>query len=125
MAEKLDKLVKAAGDVAASAVKATGQLVHKGYDKASQLATKAKISKMHRQLGLLAYTQRKTGQQNNTMMQWYVEEIDRLKAELPQEICWEKEVDDMGQSDVNVFGKKDAEDGEDAMFCCGSCDESP
>lgn len=125
MANTLDKWMETAGNVASGAVKATEDLVHKGYDKANELALSAKIAKMHRQLGALIYALRKNGEDNEPMIQWYVEEIDRLKAQMPAGRKWEDNMPDSPDSDIHRYGADAPEDGEDAMFRSGNRDEFP
>lgn len=108
MSDILDKFTQTAGAMAEGAVKATSKLVNKGKEKADQVNLNTKLSKLYRQMGALVYSQRKTGQEDETMLAWYTAEIDKIKAELA--------VYDMPETDSVVdFAPKEAP--EDAMFC--------
>ncbi len=117
-----DKFMETAGSVASGAGKMAGELVSKGHDKASELALNARIAKLHRQLGALIYALRKNGEENEPMIQWYMDEIDRLKAQMPG-------AHPGGEgpgSDIRFYGPTGGgEDKGDAMFRGGPGDELP
>ncbi len=116
-----DKFMETAGNVAAGAGKVAGELVSKGHDKASELALNARISKLHRQLGALVYALRKNGEENEPMIQWYVDEIDRLKAQIPG-----VHSPSGPGSSIRFYGSTgEGVDNGDAMFRGGAGDELP
>ena len=112
-----DKFMETAGNVAAGAGKAAGELVSKGHDKASELALNARISKLHRQLGALVYALRKNDVENEAMVGWYVSEIDRLQAKIA-----DLNTPKRRSGGVHV-AKPAAEEPEGAMFRDGAGDE--
>lgn len=117
---QIDRIVEKAGQMAGSAARGAGALMGKGRDKVDQMALQAKLSKTHRQLGALVYALHKNGDENEAMVAWYVEEIDRIKARLAR---YEKQSED----NITVFGVEEAaaEVAEDAMFCGGGGQELP
>ena len=125
MNSKLDKWMETAGNMASEAVRATGDLVNKAGDKANELSLSAKISKMERQLGALVYALRKNKEENEPMIQWYIAEIDRLKAQIPTGRAPAQPKPPYADSETHFYGDDAAENDQDAMFRGGDSDESP
>lgn len=112
MGDSFDKWVDKAGKVAGEAIRATGDLVNKGYDKAEKVAMQNKLSKLYRQLGALVYALEKNNEENDAMIGWYIGEIDRLKQKMAGPPT-------SAPADMHVYGDEDDAPGEekDAMFC--------
>lgn len=125
MQSKLDKWMETAGNMASEAVRATGDLVNKAGDKANELSLSAKISKMERQLGALIYALRKNNEENEPMIQWYIGEIDRLKAQMPAGRAPAQPQGPYADSETHFYGDDAAENDRDAMFRDGDSDEFP
>ena len=124
---KLDKWMETAGNMASDAVRGAGDLVNKAGDKANELAVSAKISKMQRQLGALIYALRKNGEENEPMIEWYIAEIDRLKAQMPTGRAPAQPKPEKAEpyepypnSESHFYGADAAGDDEDAMFRGGN-----
>lgn len=82
MNQSKSSFLDVAGQVAEGAVRLTGEMMARGRDKVDQMALNARLMKLHRQLGALVYNQKKTGREDEQMLNWYITEIDRVKRRL-------------------------------------------
>lgn len=112
MAQMLEWLADEAGRMVDKAGRVAETLVNEGRNTAEKVALQARLAKLQRQLGALVYSQRKAGEQNEAMVEWYISEMDGVKTQLAQH--------NHPKPKVTVVGKSAAEATEDAMFCGGS-----
>ncbi len=113
MKQTMDDMMKKASHAADTAIKATSQLVAKGRDQVDKLALQNRIGRLEKQLGALVYTMRKgSAAGSDDMIDWYVEEIDRLKKQLAA-----FETPPPSRTSVHKCLDAGTEATEDAMFC--------
>lgn len=94
--------------------------VDRGKDKLDEVLLQNRLDKVYRQLGALAYTLEKTGQQNEELLAHYVQEIDRLKSQL--DLMRPLEPEPISTYECPSCGRGVAKD---AMFCGGCGAELP
>lgn len=114
MGQAMDKIVESAGKAAQEAVKITGKLVADGKNQANRLALQARLAKLQRQLGAAVYGLRKNGEEDEQLIAFYVDEMDKVKAALAR-----LQPPRRNNTAFYVTGNV-AEAQEDAMFC--GCD---
>ncbi|NLW79141.1 MAG: hypothetical protein GXY32_07005 [Ruminococcaceae bacterium] len=114
MNQSRSSFLDVAGQVAEGAVRLTGEVVARGRDKVDQMALNGRLMKLHRQLGALVYSQKKTGREDEQMLDWYIAEIDRVKRRLAA-------LEMRDEQDFTVYDARrpDAEDDAEAMFRAG------
>ncbi|MDL2252853.1 zinc ribbon domain-containing protein [Ruminococcaceae bacterium OttesenSCG-928-I18] len=117
MKQELDRIMDVAGRVADKAARATSTVVERGKDKMELYTLQQKLSKAQKQLGALVYMLHKTGQENQPMVEHYINEIDELKAQI--EFLQPTETVAVQVHECPSCG---AEGMGDAMFCrrCGA-----
>lgn len=114
MGQAMDKIVESAGKAAQEAAKFTGKLVADGRTQANRLALQARQAKLQRQLGAAVYALKKNDEENEQLVAFYVEELDKVKAALAR-----LQPPKRNNTAFYVTGSV-AEVQEDAMFC--GCD---
>lgn len=120
MSSTSDKFFAMAGRVADTAVKTTSNLVAKGKDTAERIVLEKRLAKCQQQMGALLYSQRKTGENNEALIQRYIAETDRINEQIARLNTPEVEA-----VVVHVCGGCGAEVQEDAMFCGGCGQKLP
>ncbi|MFV0412522.1 MAG: hypothetical protein ACK5L3_04520, partial [Oscillospiraceae bacterium] len=115
MAKKSEKLFELAGQVADAALQTTTNLVEKGKEKVDLYTLENRLKRGQRQLGILVYTLQKNGETNEGLIKRYVEEIDKVRAEIA--LLNGKKADTVA---VHVCPACGTGVKKDAMFC-GSC----
>lgn len=112
MKNKKEKLFGAAEKVLNVASTATGHIVDKGREKADNIALQNKLRKTNEQLGKLVYMLHKTGKTNQPLIDVYMNELDKLHADI--------DAKKMSSYEVRCPSCKTEVD-KDAMFCscCG------
>ena len=82
MAGLFDNLLESSARVADKVAKVTGEYIDKGKDKIDEISLKNELSKAQKQLGVLVYALHKAGEQNEELVQKYIDDIARIEAEI-------------------------------------------
>ncbi len=115
MSNTMDKILDTADKVLSVTEKTAVKVFNQSRSKAEQAAQHAKLAKLHRQLGALVYALEKSGETNDSQIQWYISEIDKVHKALKR-----SESTSIKNSFVVVnTGSTPSEGKEDAMFCGG------
>ena len=93
MAGLFDNLLESSARVADKVAKVTGEYIDKGKDKIDEISLKNELSKAQKQLGVLVYALHKAGEQNDELVQKYIDDIARIEAELEGYKAKEEAVD--------------------------------
>ena len=93
MAGLFDNLLESSARVADKVAKVTGEYIDKGKDKIDEISLKNELSKAQKQLGVLVYALHKAGEQNEELVQKYIDDIARIEAELEGYKAKEEAVD--------------------------------
>ena len=93
MAGLFDNLLESSARVADKVAKVTGEYIDKGKDKIDEISLKNELSKAQKQLGVLVYALYKAGEQNDELVQKYIDDIARIEAELEGYKAKEEAVD--------------------------------
>ncbi|MEG0804711.1 MAG: zinc ribbon domain-containing protein [Pygmaiobacter sp.] len=116
MAE-FDRWVEKGRALASRAADTAEDLVAKGKDKIDRLALENQLAKAQRQLGALVYSLKKSGEENEELVEHYVEVIAAVEAKLNE--C---EVQEADKYCVSICPSCGVEVPTDAGFCprCGT-----
>ena len=82
MAGLFDNLLETSAKMADKVAKVTGEYIDKGKDKLDEMSLKNELSKAQKQLGVLVYALYIAGEQNDELVQKYIDDIARIEAEL-------------------------------------------
>lgn len=117
MKQEFDNFLKAAGSAVDQAAKTAEGFISKGKGKAEVYSLEKKLNKMQQQLGALVYTLHKNDREDETMMQWYFNEIDEINAQIAK--VENPEFNDLGPNFCPSCG---TESTENATYCsnCGT-----
>ncbi len=94
-----DNLLENSARVADKVAKVTGEYIDKGKGKLNELSLENELSKAHKQLGALVYALHKSGENNDELVNQYIEEIAKIEKQL-EELKAEKEVIDVEPSEI-------------------------
>ena len=124
MAMDFNKLKDMARGYVEKGVDAAKDLTEKGKSEALILNNQAKLAKAQRQLGALVYSLAKSGEENQPLVDKYIEEISAIEQEI--ENLKAGQASEVG-AEVEVFEGKvcpqcAAQVDDDALFCnkCGA-----
>lgn len=84
MAKFFDNLLESSAKMADKVAKVTGEYIDKGKDKIDEMSLKNDLSKAQKQLGALVYALHKSGEQNEELVNQYIEDIAKIEAELEE-----------------------------------------
>lgn len=118
MKEAINKLFHATKQVADEACHGANILANKGKQKIDQLSLENELGKAQRQLGALVYSLAKSGEQNDALVQQYIDVVAAIEEELAA-LTAEKPVADTKIHVANVCPNCGNEVAEDALFCSG------
>ena len=79
-----DDLIETSAKLADQAAKVAGEVMDKGKKMVSKLALENDLAKAQRQLGALVYVMHKTGEQNEELLNQYIEDVAKLEAQLEE-----------------------------------------
>lgn len=82
MNEKTDRVLDTATKMFDAASEATAKVVAAGKEKVNIATLQRRLAKRQQQLGILVYTQHKTGDKDDEMVKHYIEEIDNIQLML-------------------------------------------
>lgn len=118
-----EELLESSAKVADKVAKVTGEYIDKGKEKISELSLENELGKAHKQLGALVYALHKSGESNEELVSQYIEDIERIEAQL-EELRNEKaeEGQPITPEVVNFCSNCGAEAAADDSFCknCGN-----
>ena len=77
-----DNILESSAKVADKVAKVTGEYIDKGKDKLNELSLENELSKAQKQLGALVYALHKNGENNEELVNQYIEEIAKIEAQL-------------------------------------------
>ncbi|MDD3429038.1 MAG: zinc ribbon domain-containing protein [Oscillospiraceae bacterium] len=115
MKEAINKLLSATKQVADEACHGANILANKGKKKIDQLSLENELGKAQRQLGALVYSLAKSGEQNEALVQQYIDIVAAIEEEL--NALTEKAPADVKVTNVCPSCGKEVAEG--AMFCSG------
>ena len=78
----LNELRSLAANMTGKVVAATGELVEKGKKQVDILSLENKLAKAQRQLGALVYSLHKSGEENQPLLDKYLENIEEIHARI-------------------------------------------
>lgn len=78
----LDNLLESSAKVADQVAAKAGEYIDKGKGKIDEMSIKNELSKAQRELGVLVYTLHKSGQENQELLNQYLNDVDRLQKQL-------------------------------------------
>lgn len=114
---EFDKWVAMGKTLANRAADTAGEIVTKGKEKIDRVALENQLAKAQRQLGALVYSLKKSGEENEDLVNHYVEVIASVEAKLN-----EQEAQSAEKYCVSICPDCGAEVSDDAGFCarCGA-----
>lgn len=114
---EFDKWVAIGKNLANRAADTAGEIVTKGKEKIDHVALENQLAKAQRQLGALVYSLKKSGEENDDLVNHYVEVIAAVEAKLN-----EQEVQSAEKYCVSICPSCGAEVNDEAGFCahCGA-----
>ncbi|MEG0020031.1 MAG: hypothetical protein RR846_05060 [Oscillospiraceae bacterium] len=75
----LEDFIETSAKVADQVAKVAGEYIDKGKDKISVMSLENDLAKAQRQLGALVYVLYKTGEQNEELLNKYIEDVARIE----------------------------------------------
>ena len=114
----MGRLKKGAAALAGAAVRTTRELTDKGRRQMDRLAAERKLAHTQRQLGALVYSLRRTGEQNEALVDKYVEAV-REAEEALETITPEQAAHSEEKTVTKLCPRCGAEVKKDATFCSG------
>ncbi|MEG1049318.1 MAG: zinc ribbon domain-containing protein [Oscillospiraceae bacterium] len=75
----LEDFIETSAKVADQVAKVAGEYIDKGKDKISVMSLESDLAKAQRQLGALVYVLHKTGEQNEELLDKYIEDVARIE----------------------------------------------
>lgn len=125
MAKFFDDLLESSARMADKVAKVTGEYLDKGKDKIDEISLKNDLSKAQKQLGALVYALHKAGEENEELVNQYIEDIAKIEAQLEE---YKKAEEPQPQAEpvqpeiVNFCSNCGKEIGIEDAFCrnCGS-----
>lgn len=118
----LDRILETGAKVVDNAKKTAVDLAQKGKRQTDILAAQGKMAKAERQLGALVYSLAKNGEENQMLVNKYVEAIAALEAQI-EELKSQPGADETAAAPVPPAVKACPQCGreveEDALFCGG------
>ena len=126
----LDKWIAKGEKVASAVQKSAGELAHKGKTQLDLVAAQNKLNKAQRQLGALVYSLARNGEENQPLVDKYIEAVAEVEAELEmlrreaEDITEEAEeaaVEEAEEAEEHTCPGCGAEVADGARFCsqCG------
>lgn len=114
---EFDKWLAMGKNLANRAADTAGEIVTKGKEKIDCVALENQLSKAQRQLGALVYSLKKSGEENDDLINHYVEVIAAVEAKLNEQEAQEAE-----KYCVSICPSCGAEVSNEAGFCprCGA-----
>ena len=77
-----ENILESSAKVADKVAKVTGEYIDKGRDKLDEMSLKNELSKAQKQFGVLVYALYKAGEQNDELVQKYIDDIARIEGQL-------------------------------------------
>lgn len=116
----LEQIKAGARAAANSAVKAGGELLTRSKQQMSLLTLDSKLAKAQRQLGALVYALRKNEEQNEALVQRYVDTISEIETQMAQvRAAQEHAASNPAAAATVLCPGCGAEVDQDAIFCPG------
>lgn len=84
MNETTDKIMDVASKMFGAAGEATAKIVAVGKEKVDIASLQRRLAKRQRQLGILVYTQYKSGEKDEYLVERYIREIDHIHLMLAE-----------------------------------------
>lgn len=114
-----DRVKEQALELADKAKKVAVELADKGKEQVQLMELEAKLSKAQRQLGALVYSLAKAGEENQALVEKYVQVIDEIEKSIEELKCT---MAPQAEPEPPVCPHCGAEVGEEQLFCdkCGA-----
>lgn len=115
----LNNLLKTGGELAQAAKGTAADLAQRGKRQLDLTAAQNRLAKAQRQLGALVYSLERTGEQNQPLVDKYVDAIARIEAEIDSLRAEGVETAAQPAAPGKTCPQCGAEVEEDALFCAG------
>lgn len=99
-----EDFIETSAKVADQVAKVAGEYIDKGKDKISVLSLENELAKAQRQLGALVYVLKKTGEENEELLNQYIDDVAKLEFQIAsfkaESETHEAQSDEVGCSDT-------------------------
>lgn len=115
----LNNLLKTGGELAQAAKGTAADLAQRGRRQLDLTAAQGRLAKAQRQLGALVYSLARTGEENQSLVDKYVDAIAKIEAEIDALRAEGAETAASSAAPGKTCPQCGAEVEEDALFCAG------